>query len=234
DGKIVMAGFTDAGGGTVNNFAVARINPNGTLDSSFDRNGKVKSDFGFDDRATGVAVQIDGKIVVGGFDDGRVPDLAFGRLNTNCSLDTSFNSTTSPSSFNGNGKLSFTFGAGTFGGVEKANAVVIQPGGKIVMAGFTDAGGTAGNPNNFAVARINPNGTLDASFASDGKVTVDFTGNDQAQGVALQPDGKIVLAGFSNTGGGAGINNFAVARLIGANVQFMAIGGQPGRVQVFN
>jgi hypothetical protein len=100
------------------------------------------------------------------------------------------------------------------------------------MVGFTDAGG-GGGPFNFAVARVNPNGTLDKSFDGDGKVTIDFGNNDQANAVALQVDGKIVVAGQTNPGGGAD-NNFAVARLLGANITFAAIGGQFGRVELYN
>jgi uncharacterized delta-60 repeat protein len=207
DGKIVVAGFTDAGGGSVNNFAIARINANGTLDTTFNGTGKQTVDFGFDDQATGVVIQPDGKIVVVGFDDGGAADFAVVRLNPDGSLDTTFNATASPTGFNGNGRLSFTFGAPTFGGVERAAGMALQPDGRIVVVGPTDAGGGAG-PNNFAIARINPNGTLDLTFNGTGKQTTDLGGDDQATGVAIQADGKIVVVG-------ATAGNFAVARYDG-------------------
>ena len=73
---------------------------------------------------------------------------------------------------------------------EYANDVAIQPDGKIVVAGSTDAG--------FALARYNTNGTLDTSFSGDGKLTTAFAGqSDVATGVAIQPDGRIVAGGHS-------------------------------------
>src|SRR5439155_18152885 len=92
---------------------------------------------------------------------------------------------------------------------EEANAVPAQPDGKIVVAGYTSSGGTAANPNNFAVARLNADGSLDNSFDADGLATIDFGFDDQATGVAVQPDGKIVVTG---TASGAS-PDFAVARL---------------------
>jgi uncharacterized delta-60 repeat protein len=207
DGKIVVAGYTDAGGGTANNFAVARINPDGTLDPTFGVGGKQTLDIGFDDRATGVAIQDDGKIVVGGFDDGGFADFAVVRFNTNGILDTTFNAAGTGAVGSAPGILTFNFGA--LGVVEKANALAIQTDGKIVMAGFTGLGGAVGNPNNFALARVNPDGTLDATFGAGGKQSIDFGFDDQATSVVLQPDGKIVAAGFDD-GGSA---DFALVRL---------------------
>jgi uncharacterized delta-60 repeat protein len=231
DGKIVMAGEThclmcDS------DFAVARLNPNGSFDTAFSGDGKQIIDFGYHDMATAVALQPDGKIVVAGFSGSSNPDFVLARLNANGTLDTSFNKTDKPTTYNGNGKLDITFGAPPFGGPERATAVAIQPGGKIVVAGYTDAGGSSSNLNNFAVARINPNGTLDRSFAGTGKQTVDFGGDDQANGLALQPGGEIVLAGFT-TATGVGARDFAIARITGSNVHFIAMGGEPGRVEVF-
>ena len=94
------------------------------------------------------------------------------------------------------GELDASFGvAGTqttdFGGSEDAAAAAIQQNGKIVVAGrsFRDGG------NDFALARYNPDGSLDASFSGDGKVVTDFGGNESGRDLALQPDGKIVVAG---------------------------------------
>ena len=102
-----------------------------------------------------------------------------------------------------------TFGGGTgkvttdfSPGLDRGTAVAIQPDGKIVVAGIASAG-TAGN---FALARYNTDGSLDASFGSLGKVTTDFSGgNDGPSGVAIQSDGKIVAAGFDGA-------NFALIR----------------------
>ena len=102
DGKIVVAGMTDAGGGNVNNFAVARLLPNGELDTSFDGDGRVTIDFNFDDQAYAVAMQPDGRIVVAGQ---SAADTAVARLLTNGSLDPDFNPVALPTLENGDGRL---------------------------------------------------------------------------------------------------------------------------------
>ena len=108
--------------------------------------------------------------------------------------------------FQGDGRVLTDFASGH----DEARSVVLQPGdGKIVVAGFSDG--------NFAVARYNPgNGSLDSTFSGDGKVTTDFEGDeDQGHDVALQADGKIVVAGFRTVSTG---RDFAVARYIGLEV----------------
>ncbi|HEX2698904.1 MAG TPA: Calx-beta domain-containing protein [Acidimicrobiales bacterium] len=205
DGKIIAAGFTDANADR--DFAAIRVNTNGSIDTSFDTDGKQTVDFSYDDTATDVAIQPGGKIVLAGFDDGGNADFAAARLNTDGTLDTTFNDIASPTVYTGDGRVSFTFGAGISGGVEKAQAMVIQPDGKIVLAGTTDAGGGTG-PNNFALGRLTASGALDTTFDTDGKVITDLGGDDQAYGVALQADGKIVAVGTT-------ADNFAAARYFG-------------------
>ena len=93
-------------------------------------------------------------------------------------------------SFSGNGRLITNFDVDDY-----AEAVAIQANGRIVVAGST---GPA-QSRDFAVARYNSNGTLDASFSGDGKQTTNFFGGDDfASGVAIQSDGKIVVAGTAN------------------------------------
>ncbi|HEY3021436.1 MAG TPA: hypothetical protein VGJ32_14660, partial [Solirubrobacteraceae bacterium] len=92
---------------------------------------------------------------------------------------------------------------------EDAWAVAVQPDGKIVVAGDTNTGP---NPFDFGVARLLPDGSLDSSFGGAGSTSVDFGGDDTAFAMALQPDGKIVVAGRSNAGDNP--SNFAVARLL--------------------
>ena len=161
----------------------------GDLDTSFGMNGKLTFGFGGLDYAYAVALQPDGKIVVAGFTETSVGiDVAVVRLNANGSPDTSFHK---------DGKL--TFG---FGGVDLALAVAMQPDGKIVLAG-------TGNPNrDVAVVRLSANGSFDSSFDQDGIVGVDFGSQDGGQAVALQPNGKIVVAGYTFVG-----NDVAVVRL---------------------
>ncbi|MDB5309626.1 MAG: hypothetical protein JWO38_3828 [Gemmataceae bacterium] len=201
DGKIVEAGYTNVGGagGNPNNFALTRVNADGSVDTTFNGNGIKTIDFGADDRATGVVVQPDGKIVVVGFTS--LPggaDFAVARLNADGSLDTTFN-TTGMEAIN-------------FGGIDDANAVVLQPDGKIVVVGFTAPAGapTPGVHTNIAVARLTTTGALDTSFNTTGTETVDLGLDARANAVALQPDGKLVLAGTTGTGS---VTNFLIARL---------------------
>ncbi|HSH62236.1 MAG TPA: hypothetical protein VK988_21830 [Acidimicrobiales bacterium] len=197
DGKIVAAGSSDS------DVALARYNTNGSLDASFDGDGKVTTDFsGGDDSAEAAAIQADGRIVVVGTAGSGTNyfsgDLALARYNTNGSLD---------ASFDGDGKVTTDFsGVGDASVVDVANAVAIHADGRIVIAGEVIPFASPHPPLDFVLARYNANGSLDASFDGDGKVTTDFSGRDDfAEAVAVQPDGNIVAAG------GAG-PDFALAR----------------------
>jgi uncharacterized delta-60 repeat protein len=183
DGKIVMAGSAEVGEQA--DFALVRYNPDGSLDTSFDGDGKALTDFAGDyDLGRAIALQPDSKIVVAGYVyNGTNYDFAVARYNPDGSLDTTFS---------GDGMLALDFAGGYDGG----RAIALQPDGKIVVAGF--ATGVAGD---FAVVRINPNGSLDTSFDSDGMLTTDIAGgSDVGNAVALQPDGKIVVAGDTSDG----------------------------------
>jgi uncharacterized delta-60 repeat protein len=174
DGKTVVAGYSFNGSNF--DFAIARYNPNGTLDTSFDTDGKVTTDFGSNlDQAFAVAIQTDGKIVVAGYGSTST-ESGFGvvRYNVDGSLDPTFN---------GTGRVITPIGA-------TAQAVAIQTDGKIVIAG-----------DGFVIARYNTNGSLDTSFDGDGVVTTPMDGLTYgARGVAIQSDGKIVAAGQSRIG----------------------------------
>jgi uncharacterized delta-60 repeat protein len=191
DGKIVVAGVSYTG--SSNDFALVRYNTDGSLDTSFDSDGKVTTDFGGgNDQAFSVAIQSDGKIVAAGNSRNGNWDFALARYNTDGSLDTSFDS---------GGKVTTDFG----GGNDRAYSVAIQSDGKIVAAGYS----SNGSNNDFALARYNTDGTLDTNFDSGGKVTTDFGGgNDYAFSVAIQSDGKIVAAGRGSNGG----DDFALVR----------------------
>ena len=177
NGKIVAVGGRLTGGDY--DFALARFNANGSLDTSFSGNGKQTTDFGGFDAATGVAIQANGKIVVvgsGGAGDG---DFALARFNANGSLDTSFS---------GNGKQTTDFGVS-----DAASGVALQGDRKIVAVGVASTCGPEGCERDFALARYNPNGSLDPNFSGDGRQTSGFDGG--ASGVALQADGRIVAVG---------------------------------------
>ena len=186
DGGIVIAGTTDAAGG--GDYAVARLRSDGTPDPAFGSGGKVRVGTA-PGVGGGVVVQPDGKIVVTG-QGNATNDFVTQRLNADGTLDTSF----------GTGGTSTV----DFGGNDIANNLARQPDGKLVLVGSTDAVGGG----DFAVARLNADGTPDTSFGTAGKQTVDFGGNDAAYGVAIQPDGKILVAG-----GGDPVSEIAIARL---------------------
>jgi uncharacterized delta-60 repeat protein len=192
DGKIVAAGYVY--NGTDNDFAVVRYNTDGTLDLSFGTGGKVMTDFGMgSDLASGVAIQSDGKIVAAGYASNGVNlDFAVVRYDTGGNLDTNFDT---------DGMVTTAIG----GSDDGASAVVIQSDGKIVAAGYANNG----TDDDFAVVRYDTNGNLDTTFDTDGKVTTDIGGSDDAYQVAVQSDGKIVAAGSAFV---TSRNEFAVAR----------------------
>lgn len=194
DGRIVVAGR--ANNGTNDDFALSRHEAGGALDSSFGVGGKMIVGFGATsgELATGVALQSDGKIVVAGYcDKGTVQkDFALARLLPGGSPDTSFGT---------GGKVTTAIGSAD----DRAFGVVVQKDGKIVVAGDSRKDGSS----DFAVARYLDDGTLDSSFGSGGKaVTPVGSYDDVARGVALQSDGKIVVAG---TCSGSGIESADIA-----------------------
>jgi uncharacterized delta-60 repeat protein len=163
----------------------------GDLDGSFSRDGRVLTDIGGDDKATAIAIQPDGRIVVAGFSSppGGTRRFALVRYEPNGDRDPAFGS---------DGIVTTRFGDES-----AAQALAIQPDGRIVVAGM------ASHPErgwDFALARYNPNGSLDTTFSGDGRLTTDFDGGaDAAHALALQPDGRIVLGGESK-------GDFAAAR----------------------
>ena len=184
DGKIVVAGSSNDNDVSGDDFALARYNTDGSLDTSFDTDGKVTTAIGSsNDRAYSVAIQSNGKIVVAGnsSNGGFNTVFALARYNTDGSLDTSFDT---------DGKITTAIGSAT----DTAYSVAIQSDGKIVAAGYS----YNGSNNDFALARYNTDGSLDTSFDTDGKITTAIgLEADLAQSVAIQSDGKIVAAGSS-------------------------------------
>jgi uncharacterized delta-60 repeat protein len=182
DGKLLLGGFSGPEGGNVQ---VARMRANGALDaSSFGTAGVATVDFGGDDFGMAMARQANGRIVIAGRSSAQGAVVA--RLRTTGMLDPDF---------------------GTGGKVKLGNgglrAVLVQPDRKIVVAG------NANNPDEMTVTRLNTNGTPDSGFGDQGTTSFKF-GNlaNPLGGAALQPDGKIVVAGYSQDG-----EVVAVARL---------------------
>ena len=195
DGKIVVVGFAVVGRTPRNlsnfDFALARYHIDGTLDLGFGTGGKVTTDFnGVADRGFAVAIQTDGKIVVvgdAGFDtpNGVGADFGLARYNADGTLDTTFG--------NG-GKLTTDIA----GGIDIAHNVIVSQGnGAILVSGAGTTAGDAGL-DQTGLARYDTHGVLDGSFGTGGKITL--TGKRVNEGLVLQGDGKILLAGSVSVG----------------------------------
>lgn len=203
DGKVIAAGSitTDSAA----DFAVIRLNADGTLDTTFDAGGSATLDFSANqDSAFALAVQPDGMILVAGLTkNGSNADFALARLKADGTPDLTFGAA---------GKVTTDFGANEF-----INAIALQSDGKIVAAGASGAGSPGLGPfrptlpsGHFRLARYNSDGSIDSTFGTGGTVTTPVSGsNDAAHTVALQFDGKIVAAGFSFNGTN---NDFALVR----------------------
>jgi uncharacterized delta-60 repeat protein len=203
DGKIVIAGYSAplTGPASRSDFALARYNPDGTLDSTFGNGGKVVTDFDatHQDQAKALVIQSDGKIIAAGFtsftgsDDNTDYAFALARYHSDGTLDSSFGSqgkvvtnNANPTGFN----IYYR---------ESINAIAIQNDGKIVATGtafFNPA-----QSMDFATVRYNRDGSLDQSFGASGKVFTNFSNtspaepNDSAGEVFIQSNGKIIIAG---------------------------------------
>ena len=202
DGKILICGSTRSESSTWD-FAVVRLNSDGSLDTSFDSDGiKITAITSADDFADAVIAQPDGKIIVAGQSMTSQMNMIVVRYNTDGSPDMSFDG-------DGIATAQFQEGASTSADVR------LQADGKIVVAGAT-AVGSIFSLNSFGVARFNSNGTLDSGFAGDGTAFIDVRNGaaqqNAAENLLIQPDGKIVVSGNTNSGFGAG-NDFAVLRL---------------------
>ena len=239
NGKLLVGGFSGPEGG---NMQVARLTANGALDGTFGTGGKAAVDFGGDDFGAAIARQANGRILIAG--RSTTAGAVVARLRANGALDPDF----------GGGDGRVTVGGGSL------SAVLVQPDRKIIVAGNAGSSammtvtrmqdhrsarhdvrrrrhgddrlrlarrrrqrrGAAGRRQDRrrrlhaadgllpAVARLNPNGSPDATFGAAGKVTVDFGVVTFANAVALQPNGRIVIAGTMT-----GVDDFALARLLG-------------------
>ncbi|PYE51073.1 hypothetical protein [Deinococcus yavapaiensis] len=190
--------------------------PAGSLDTTFGASGSRSIDFGGkDDYATAMTVQPDGRVLVAGHTPGATGEgqnFAVARLDREGNLDTTFGA---------GGKTQVNFGSGN----DQAYAVALQSDGKILVAGFA----SAGSARDFAVARLEPDGRLDTSFGQGGKVTVAVsTAEDRAYAVLVQSDGRIVVGGTSDSRSASGLD-FALVRLL-ASGQLDTSFGQGGKV----
>ncbi|MES1982063.1 MAG: Ig-like domain-containing protein [Pseudomonadota bacterium] len=179
DGKIVTAG--SAYDGTARQFALVRVDTGGNLDSGFNGTGKIITAVGSSSRAYAVVVQTDGQIVAAGTSSAaNSDDFALVRYSANGNTSVRFS-----------GSVSAAIGSGAY-----AYAMALQSDGKFVVVGESDTVG-------FVVARYNTDGSLDTGFGPthSGAVTTAAGTHVYATAVAIQSDGKIVVAGAQNGGG---------------------------------
>jgi uncharacterized delta-60 repeat protein len=179
DGSIVVAGTADG------DVALVRYTDHGEVDESSGDHGSRVTDFGSDDFANGIALTGDGHILVAGHTLGSGGDLDFAlaRYTAEGELDTPW----------GTGGVVKT----DFGGDDFAENLTVQLDGRIVVVGRD----TSATILDMAVVRYRDDGSLDTGFGAGGKVTADFHGKGEfGQDVALQPDGKIVAAGYTANG----------------------------------
>ncbi|MFE2289083.1 calcium-binding protein [Streptomyces sp. NPDC059443] len=209
DGKIVAAGLRvmEENGTSWGQFTVLRYNPDGSPDTTFGTGGQAYPDFGRGSSAGAVRILSDGKILAAG---AAQDSFALARLMPNGSLDATFGG--------GDGQVTTAF----TGGGASIEDLALQADGRIVASGRT--GYTSPNfSTDVALARYNPDGSPDTGFDGDGQLTVDWgTTGDDASGVVLQPDNKIVVAGYGSEG-------FTVARFTTGGSPDTGFGGD-GRV----
>jgi uncharacterized delta-60 repeat protein len=172
DGKIVLAGDSSF------KVAVARLNPNGSLDRTFSGDGKKVFSWGVLSRAMAPLVLPNGKIVLAGFSGPEGGNVQVARLNANGSLDKTFGT---------DGKVAIDFGGDDFG-----LAAARQANGRILVAGQTRP--TFGGQSTAIVVRLRTTGVLDPDFDGDGQLML--PGMEAARAVLVQPDRKIVVAGY--------------------------------------
>jgi uncharacterized delta-60 repeat protein len=210
DGRIVLAGMVEAGA-TGRDLAVAVLSRGGQPDAGFSFDGMTTVAVGpgdADDFHMNAIVQANGRIVTAGFGpDSATPgddeDMQVVRLLADGTLDPSFN---------GDGKAFIAFDLGD-GNVDRALDLVELPGGKLIVVG---AASVAGQGQDFALVKLNADGSRDTTFDGDGRVTFHFdldpaNREDIASSVALDGAGNIVVGGIAESGPNS--HDFAIARL---------------------
>ena len=170
DGKIVVGGLAAKVAGSLSDFALARYNADGSLDTSFGSGGIVTTDFGGEDAAVALAVQADGKIVAAG---SAGDHIALARYLPDGTLDSTF----------GSGGTTVNPGFGV------ANGLALTPAGEILLAGYS--GG------DFLLLAYRPDGTPNLGFGHLGSVTTDINGgsSDFAENLVVDAQGRIILVG---------------------------------------
>lgn len=195
DGTIIVIGGNHA---AKHDVLVTKFKADGTPDASFATTGQRIIDIGPDSIGARILLQANGKIIVIGeaVQTGVTTSFVLARLNSDGMLDASFSS---------DGLAAVVFGDAKTSSSSSCGA--LQADGKILVAGTAQ---NAAGGDDFALARLNTDGTLDTTFAGDGRLTTDFaSGKDGATCIAVQPDGKILVGGYATS---AGSRDFALAR----------------------
>ncbi len=198
DGKIILAG-TDTNN---TEFALVRYNSDGSLDNLFGTGGKVRTDVRqWNDYGKALAILSSGKILVGGSStNGLFTEFALVRYNNDGGLDNTF----------GTGGIAF---ADVGPAEDQAYAMAVQDDDKIVLAGSSFIYNGVANTRDFSVARFNSDGSLDNTFGTGGKVITPVgTSDEVVYSMAIQADGKIIVAGGSSGPSPDFISSFALAR----------------------
>ncbi|MEV6576450.1 hypothetical protein [Streptomyces sp. NPDC051577] len=197
DGKVIAAGYTGDGAGSTK-FALARFNPDGTLDDTFGQAGKTTTHFGkspdqANDQANSLVLQPDGKVIAAGYtSSGRSTVFALARFRSDGTLDHGFGHT---------GKTTTDFG--NF--YDQANSLVLQPDGKVIAAGYTSATRTTA----LALARYTADGRADKTFGTNGRLVSASDSHTFALQAVFHSDGTLIVAGFVY---GPDNTDFAVTR----------------------
>ncbi|MCW9015841.1 MAG: hypothetical protein OQJ89_02625, partial [Kangiellaceae bacterium] len=182
DGKLLVTGYT---ANNSDDLFVLRLNQDGSLDASFEGDGILVVDIGGDDdQGREILEQADGKLIVAGYYyDGSKRNGHLIRLNTDGSLDTSFDS---------DGIATFNLA----GFNDKFYSVIQEADGKLVAVGY---GQNSTGVDEFLLVRFNEDGSLDTSFNNDGSVTTQFPDVDESRSRVLiqQTDGKFVAVGYT-------------------------------------
>jgi uncharacterized delta-60 repeat protein len=189
DGKILIAGTAEVAGNDVYDFGIARFNSNGTIDGSFGTGGVVSTNINANDIPEGIALQKDGKILVGGTSD-KDGDANYTVVR-----------------YTSGGVLDGTYGVGgiatydmatfgTAGSYDLGHGMAIQSDDKVLLTGFSAPGG--GGNGNVVTMRLTTTGELDITFDGDGIANFNYGVSNTDEGsraVAIQSDGKIVVGG---------------------------------------
>lgn len=202
DGKIVAGGNTATTNPTTQFFELARYSADGNLDTTFGSGGLVTAfTGGYESQFSDLAIQSDGKIVAVGINVPVLNDPNFGlvRYNTDGTLDSTF----------GSGGL-IDINIGTNPTYDGANAIALQPDGKLLVAGYSQP--QSAGDSDFVIARFLPDGTLDSTFNSNGRRWIDFSAaQDYASELVFDPvTSKIIVAGYTDDATGT---HCALARL---------------------